>query len=264
MKNNLFFGFLVGVMIALFPIHAKAAQSSDAQELKALQELKVLYEELQGFKDNPNFHQVGFGCCRFKKWMVKVEAIRSKTEERGLKLFYLTVAFPPFYLLDIGMDYLYIGTLGFTKYSQRQEDTEGRIKRMEAEIAAGLAPEPQLKKGQGVVLSTDSVCNSLDIYKKFFAAAQEELRTRNYAESESDAILYGPDCHRVYRKTVVTGPLASKELPWSDGSSSTYHQVQMPGCTRKYHGRLSIFCFADGTKLWFHAGSVKFKSKPSD
>jgi hypothetical protein len=40
-------------------------------------ELKKLYNELLDFKDDAEFHRVGFGvCCKYKKWQLKVEALR--------------------------------------------------------------------------------------------------------------------------------------------------------------------------------------------
>ncbi len=217
MKNFLFHVFLVGVIIIFSPVYASAAMSSDAQELKAL------YGELQEFKDNPKFHQVGFGtCCRFNNWMVKIKAIRSK--KTGIKIL-RELGFLPGDLLQLGMEYMKSRGRP-TRYSQE----------MEATVVAGLASEPQLEEGQGVVVKADRACVSLDSFKKFITA----MTARKYGEAST--IISGSDCPRVYEKTVVTGPLASEHLPWEDGSSSTYHQVKMP----------------DGTTLWMSASQVKF------
>ena len=41
-------------------------------------ELKKLYYELMEFKGDAEFHRVGFGvCCKYKKWQLKVEALRN-------------------------------------------------------------------------------------------------------------------------------------------------------------------------------------------
>ena len=43
-------------------------------------ELKILYNQLINFKDDPEFHRVGFGfCCKYKKWQTKVETLRNGT-----------------------------------------------------------------------------------------------------------------------------------------------------------------------------------------
>ena len=124
MKNFLLCNLLALIIIALSPIHARAILSNDAQELK------TLYEELQKFKGNPKFHQVGFGrCCRFNKWKVKVETLRSK--KTGIKIL-MEVGFMPGDLLQLGMEYMRSRGRP-TSYS----------KEMEAIIETGLAPEAQ-------------------------------------------------------------------------------------------------------------------------
>lgn len=220
MKNYLFCGFFVGIIFFLSPCYANASMSSDAKELKKL------YEELQNFKSDPKFDQVGFGtCCRFNSWMVRIKKIRSK--KLGVKIL-KEVGFFPGDLLQLGMEYL---------------NSKGRptsyTKEMEATIISGLAPEPQLEDGQGVVVREDRACTSLDNFKKFIAAI-----SANKFEDATN-FLSGPDCIRVNKKTVVTGPLASQELSWGDGSKSTYHQVKIP----------------DGTKLWMGSSQVKFREK---
>ena len=98
MKNFLLCIILSLIIIALSPIHARADLSNDAQEVK------TLYEELKKFKDNPKFHQVGFGrCCRFYKWMEKVKTLRSK--KTGIAIL-MEVGFLPGDLLQLGMEYM--------------------------------------------------------------------------------------------------------------------------------------------------------------
>ncbi len=41
-------------------------------------QLLTLYEELHSFKDDPNFHEVGFGrCCGFRDWQTRSEALQA-------------------------------------------------------------------------------------------------------------------------------------------------------------------------------------------
>ncbi len=43
----------------------------------AVQQLQHLYAEFLTFKNDPDFHAVGYGpCCRYYAWMKKVEALR--------------------------------------------------------------------------------------------------------------------------------------------------------------------------------------------
>ena len=42
-----------------------------------VEELQQLYAEFLTFKNDPDFHAVGYGqCCRYSEWMKKVEALR--------------------------------------------------------------------------------------------------------------------------------------------------------------------------------------------
>lgn len=98
MKNFFLCNLLALIIIGFSPIHAKAVLSNEVQGLKSL------YEELRTFKDDPYFHKVGFGvCCRFNKWMLKVETFRSKFS--GIEPF-LEVGFVPGDLLQLGMEYM--------------------------------------------------------------------------------------------------------------------------------------------------------------
>ncbi|MYC99803.1 MAG: hypothetical protein F4X13_11135 [Gammaproteobacteria bacterium] len=66
-------------------------------------QLLTLYEELHSFKDDPNFHDVGFGtCCRFHDWQTRVEALQSSA---GLETL-ADVGVLPGDLLTLGMEYM--------------------------------------------------------------------------------------------------------------------------------------------------------------
>ena len=52
-----------------------AAEFSESTKL-----LLALYQELHLFKDDPEFHEVGFGaCCRFHDWQTRVQELQSRT-----------------------------------------------------------------------------------------------------------------------------------------------------------------------------------------
>ncbi|MCZ0935704.1 MAG: hypothetical protein OXJ54_11025 [Gemmatimonadetes bacterium] len=66
-------------------------------------QLLTLYEELHSFKDDPNFHDVGFGtCCRFHDWQTRAEALQSSA---GLETL-ADVGVLPGDLLTLGMEYM--------------------------------------------------------------------------------------------------------------------------------------------------------------
>ena len=62
-----------------------------------------LYVELQEFKDDPEFHQVGFGlCCRFNAWKEQVDAL---TDSAGLETL-VVIGIVPGELWSLGWEYL--------------------------------------------------------------------------------------------------------------------------------------------------------------
>ena len=194
-----------------------AGLSDEAKEIKAL------YNELQDFKDDPEFHEVGFGvCCRFNEWVQKVEELRDRT---GVEIVQ-ELGFVPGDLLMLGMEYM---------KSKGQPTSFTRD--MEATIAAGLKPQPQVGQGQGVVVFEDSACRNLDSFRRW----QEAMLAERYVEA-TEAIT-GPDCPLLYPKTVVKGPIATEEVPWGEDSVRKYHQVKTE----------------DGVTLWVGDGQVEFR-----
>ena len=63
----------------------------------------TLYKELQAFKDDAEFKQVGFAaCCKYNKWLKRVEALRDKT---GLE-FLAKYEFVPYDIAILGLSYV--------------------------------------------------------------------------------------------------------------------------------------------------------------
>ncbi len=61
-----------------------------------------LYLELQDFKDDPEFHQVGFGlCCRFNEWKQEVDALTGRAGLETLR----EIGIVPGELLSLGWEY---------------------------------------------------------------------------------------------------------------------------------------------------------------
>ena len=81
-----------------------SVDSDEPTEFSAnTKQLLTLYEELHSFKDDPTFHEVGFGrCCRFHDWQTRVEALQSKA---GLETL-ADVGVLPGDLLTLGMEYM--------------------------------------------------------------------------------------------------------------------------------------------------------------
>ena len=60
------------IMWGSYPQNAQSTPS-------AVEEMKSLYEELQGFKESAEFRQVIYGrCCKYHAWKLRVEALNAK------------------------------------------------------------------------------------------------------------------------------------------------------------------------------------------
>ncbi len=83
---------------------AAAAPADSAAEFSENTKLLLaLYQELHLFKDDPEFHEVGFGaCCRFHDWQTRVEELRSRTELETL----MDIDVVPGDLLVLGLEYM--------------------------------------------------------------------------------------------------------------------------------------------------------------
>ena len=81
-----------------------SVDSDEPTEFSAhTKQLLALYEELHSFKDDPDFHEVGFGrCCRFHDWQTRVEALQSSAGIETLA----DVDVLPGDLFTLGMEYM--------------------------------------------------------------------------------------------------------------------------------------------------------------
>ena len=62
--------------VLLVALLLNGGRPSDATAAE-VEELRQLYAEFLTFKNDPEFHAVGYGrCCRYYEWMKKVEALR--------------------------------------------------------------------------------------------------------------------------------------------------------------------------------------------
>ena len=106
---------------------AAAAPADSAAEFSENTKLLLaLYQELHLFKDDPEFHEVGFGaCCRFHDWQTRVEELRSRTELETL----MDIDVVPGDLLVLGLEYMKSkGSLGYphTRYSHESGQSRSR------------------------------------------------------------------------------------------------------------------------------------------
>ena len=87
----------------------------------------ALYKELQAFKDDAEFKQVGFAvCCKYNKWLKRAEALSDKTGTKFLGKY----DFVPYDIVSLGMSYV-----------TGDYDTDG-TKWLEKRIEKGLGLRP--------------------------------------------------------------------------------------------------------------------------
>ena len=76
--------------------------------------LLTLHRELHEFKDDPEFHNFGFGVrSRFRDWRIRVDKLQSETRLETLA----EIGVLPGDLLTLGMEYLWSkgASTGYTK-----------------------------------------------------------------------------------------------------------------------------------------------------
>ena len=154
-----------------------------------------LYLELQKFKDDPEFHQVGFGlCCRFNVWKQEVDAL---TDRSGLET-----------LREIGIVPGELFSLGWEYFQNRGRSTfltafvEANIKAASIETIglAPLQPTPTVDAALGVQVIGEweneyegGLQSRIKIISEFGVVKLEETfhdgstQTESLVESESDA-----------------------------------------------------------------------------
>ncbi len=217
MRTIFFTAVAITFGVISFSTSAKAAQSQEVQTFAKL------YKELQYFKRDSKFHQVGFSqCCQYSKWMSRVETLDARHGGSVIR----EIRIPVRDLLALGLDYMRNKGRS-THFSQS----------IEKEINVALSPAPKLEKGKGVVLRTDGVCKTLDKFQEFYKALAES----KYAEA--DRIITSHDCPIIYEKTVVTGPVKTETVKIANGSVLTFHQVTLK----------------NGQNVWASDGLVKFE-----
>ena len=98
-----------------------------AKASSAIDEIRYLYAEFQTFKNEEEFHMVGYGqCCKYYQWMKKVDALRSNDPGEFLRSFGIL----PSELISLGVEY----------YQGRGNQDVAKM--WEASVEAVLNPNP--------------------------------------------------------------------------------------------------------------------------
>ena len=111
----------VAAFALLFLVPTAQADSDLSPEAT---ELMQLYHELHAFKDDEQFHQVGFGvCCDYKAWLQKIDDL---VQRAGVSVVH-EVGILPGELRQLGMDYM-----------RSKGEPTSYTEAMEANVKAGL------------------------------------------------------------------------------------------------------------------------------
>ncbi|NKD54819.1 MULTISPECIES: hypothetical protein [unclassified Haematospirillum] len=172
--------------------------------------LRGLYNELQTFRHDPEFHRVGFdACCRFSDWKQRLDRLGDGNGSR----IYQSLGFVPRDLMTLANHYR-------TGYG----DNAAPVHSLATFIDAGLSSSPVLEFGQGMVRQQEYACVNPDLLRRYHAA----LGMHQYAEA--GRIIAGPGCRILHSRTVVSGPLDSRHVLVSDPgmrkTGALYHQVR--------------------------------------
>lgn len=113
---------VLGIILAVL-----ANTGADAGASSAIDEIRNLYGKFQTFKNEKEFRRFGYGrCCRYYRWMKKVEALQGNDPGVFLRSFGIL----PGELIALGREY----------YQGR--GSQGAAKMWEARVDAVLNPKP--------------------------------------------------------------------------------------------------------------------------
>ena len=188
-----------------------------------------LYLKLQEFKDDPEFHQVGFGlCCRFNEWKKEVDAL---TDSAGLET-----------LMEIGIVPGELWSLGW-EYFQNQGRSTDLTDYLEANIKAAVIKVMSLVTPQPTPTATPKPAPTpRPIFTPTAmpmptatptavptptADAARKLEVEDYVLSDSGVKVWKtPDVHPLLRHTDTTHP------SFLDKLAETYSRGKVKGLPR--------------------------------
>jgi len=196
--------------------------SSEVAAEAAAEALQRLYADLKGFKDEPEFHRVGFGrCCEYFRWKQKVDAL-SATNGRAILE---RAGFAPGDLVQLASAYA----------ESRGRDNE-LTRRLKGRIENGLSPSKP-SGGSGVLRTAGRWCTDVDVFADF-AKGMETGDMDLAGRPETDA-----SCREYAAGTKVGPVLAERQFHFSDGTPFLrFVQVRAP----------------DGQLIWVSDRDVEF------
>lgn len=126
----------IGALLA----ELKSCSLDISEDTRELIDLLII---LEGFREDPEFHQVGFGvCCRFHVWLEEAESLRDRADIDSL----VEVGLVPGDVIQIALEYV-------RSTGQPTEYTESMMSTLESEARRTMGLE------QPRSIPTDSMCS---------------------------------------------------------------------------------------------------------
>lgn len=207
---------------ALTTSHVQLSASSEAGAEAAAEALQKLYADLKQFKDDPEFHRVGFGrCCEYLRWKQKVDALSASHGRAILK----QAGFAPGDLVQLASAYA---------------DSRGRetdlTRRLKGRIENGLSPSKP-SGGSGVLRTAGRWCTDVEVFADFVKGMETgDMNLAGRPENDASCREYAPG-------TTVGPVLAERQFHFSDGTPFLRF-VQVPA--------------PDGLLIWVSDKEVEF------
>lgn len=187
-------------------------------------QLKRLYNELERFRDDPEFRRIGFDlCCRFNDWKVRVEKLR-ETSGQELSQSYGVSAGD---LLQLGLE-----------YAQNEGNSTQLSRSIVARLDHALAATEPPPAGSGRATSEGWWCREFETWTSYMRASEEGDVAR------ASDLLSEPACPHVLPNT-ATGP----ELERRD-------YTMRNGTTRAGFVRVKL---KSGPEVWAPFDAIEFR-----
>ena len=155
-----------------------------------VQEVKALYEELQGFKYDREFRRYAFGvCCRFNKWKSKVEELHDRV---GLE-FAAEFGFLPGDLVTLGLEYA-LGSYSSEFVVELENTVEAALAEAGLDVQLQLQPVRERPQAQGSPRPTVDRVPPVDRDAKCREASHTANYSDDFAEMTKAMDYFGRNC----------------------------------------------------------------------